>query len=646
MSVQAGLWNFDGQPPDEGWITTMSRELAQHGPDGEAVHRAPGLAMLYRPFHTTAESRLERQPYRSPRHVVTTWDGRLDNRTELVAELEGDLRDDRTDAAVAAAAYDRWGEEAFRRLVGDFAFVVWDEAKQCLYLAKDFAGARHLYYVLTPSSVRWSSRLDTLLLHGGGPWTLDEEWLGTYLMYRPSAYHTPYAEIRMIGPATFSKIERGREAIRRYWTWEPRRRIRYRTDAEYEEHFRALFRQSVQRRLRADAPVLAELSGGVDSSCIVSMADRIASDGEAETPRIDTTTRYRAGDPNGDLEFVHAIEQPRGRVGAHIEVADSPPGAGYYDEVPFIALPGASDAAWRVQRAVAAIMSKNGSRVVLSGIAGDEVCGGIPYPAGQLGDALVQGRCRELASLLVAWSRTKRIPVWRLAMLSGRHVLPRIRRRPDEVEAWISRGFASHLQLDRKYTSTVPVISWLTLPSQRVFANAFESERQVLTLHTLPPIGAIEKRYPFLDRDLVEFLFSIPSTQLLRPGDRRSLLRRSMRSLVPQAVLFRSAKSGGSCQLVATVQESGPSAVRVLDRHRELVGRYFDRASLVRALQAGAHGRHPSPLRLLRALDALLWIDALASRGLIRPATPFGSRAKPIRTSSAGILTRKEVTQK
>src|SRR6202035_132686 len=98
-------------------------------------------------------------------------------------------------------------------------------------------------------------------------------------------------------------------------------RIHYRSDAEYEEHFRFCFTESVKRRLRSDSPVLAELSGGMDSSSIVCMADQILARGKGETPRLDTLSYYDDSEPNwNERPYFTKVEEKRGRAGCHIDV--------------------------------------------------------------------------------------------------------------------------------------------------------------------------------------------------------------------------------------------------------------------------------------------------------------------------------------
>src|SRR5215467_3826948 len=119
MSVQAGIWNLDGQPIDRNFVSWLSDRVAQWGPDGESLWVDGPVALLHRPFHTTAEARRERQPVVSPRGFVLTWDGRLDNRTELAAELN--VSSNRTDADLIARGFEIFGTGVFAKVLGDWA---------------------------------------------------------------------------------------------------------------------------------------------------------------------------------------------------------------------------------------------------------------------------------------------------------------------------------------------------------------------------------------------------------------------------------------------------------------------------------------------------------------------------------------------
>src|SRR5579862_8124645 len=162
MSCQAGMWNFDGKPIDREFLGRLGASIVQYGPDGaDAMGRGgPGeyvhenVAMIYRPFHTNKESRLERQPYvtysketGAVRNVMT-WDGRLDNRDELIRALSYELdawhqkecmgssgngaAATYTDVAIVMGAWEKWGTECFKKLIGDFSLAVWEPNSRTL----------------------------------------------------------------------------------------------------------------------------------------------------------------------------------------------------------------------------------------------------------------------------------------------------------------------------------------------------------------------------------------------------------------------------------------------------------------------------------------------------------------------------------
>jgi len=105
MTVQFGRWNFEGQPPAPDYIEKVSAALAPYGPDSNESYSEGAIRILYRAFHTTKESRREKQPHISLSGAVITWDGRLDNRANLISELRDSATVNSTDVVVVAAAY-------------------------------------------------------------------------------------------------------------------------------------------------------------------------------------------------------------------------------------------------------------------------------------------------------------------------------------------------------------------------------------------------------------------------------------------------------------------------------------------------------------------------------------------------------------
>jgi len=167
MSVQFGRWNWEGQPPAPDYIEKVSATLAPYGPDSNEAYSKGGVRILYRAFHTTKESHRETQPHISPSGAVITWDGRLDNRAELIGELRDSLTIASTDVAIVAGAYEKWGSDCFAKLIGDWALSIWSPIHRSLILAKDPVGTHHLFYAFDNHQVTWSTLLDPLVRFAG-----------------------------------------------------------------------------------------------------------------------------------------------------------------------------------------------------------------------------------------------------------------------------------------------------------------------------------------------------------------------------------------------------------------------------------------------------------------------------------------------
>ena len=248
MSVQAGIWNFDGKPVDRNLIADLHASLKKQGPDGESHWVDGSIALLYRPFHTTKESRRETQPYISRRGFILTWDGRLDNRDELALEFRSYVESDPTDVALIAAAFDHWDIHCFSRITGDWAVSVWKPQQRELLFGVDYMAIRHIFYYLKNKSIWWSSDLSPLVLLSGDTFDIDDDYIAGYFANDPESHLTPYRGIREVPSGHFACVRDSNVSVERYWTFSPASRIRYKTDSQYEETFRHLFQQSVRRR--------------------------------------------------------------------------------------------------------------------------------------------------------------------------------------------------------------------------------------------------------------------------------------------------------------------------------------------------------------------------------------------------------------
>src|SRR5260370_116112 len=599
--------------------------ISPYGNDGEGSYLNENITIVYRAFHTTKEPRREMQPYTTASGAVITWDGRLDNRAELIGALGEFLTAESTDLSIVAAAYDTWGTDCFSRLMGDWALSIWNPGQRPLVLAKDPIGTRHLYYFFERDQVTWSTILDPLVLFSGKSLRLDEEYIAGWLSFSPAAHLTPYAEVHSVPPSCFVLLRPGSCSIKKYWDFDPRKTIVYATDGEYEEHLRAVFGHAVKRRLRSDSPILAELSGGMDSSSIVCMADTILAGGAAETPRLDTVSYYDDFEPNwNERPFFAKVEEKRGRSGCHIDVSKREPFNFELDGQHFAATPGSGASPTAISKKYSGCLSSNGNRVVLSGIGGDEVMGGVPTPTPEFENLLARFRFKTLAHQLKVWALEKRKPWLHLFFEAARAFFPATFVGVPKYKhpaPWLNLDFVKRNRAAlRGYEQRLKLFG--PLPSFQENLGTLEVLRRQLACGSLSLDPPFEKRYPYLDRELLEFIYGIPREQLVRPGQRRSLMRRALAGIVPDELLRRKRKAFVARGPLARISEEWPSPIQFSRQMQSAALGIVDSQRFADSRRRTQQARELSLVFLMRTFVIESWMRKLAGSGVI---PPFGT---------------------
>jgi asparagine synthase (glutamine-hydrolysing) len=627
MSVQFGRWNFESQVAAPDYIEKVGAALAPYGPDSNESYSRSGVRILYRAFHTTKESYRERQPYISSSGEVIVWDGRLDNRAELISELSDSLTAGSTDVAIVAMTSEKWGANCFAKLIGDWALSIWNPGNRSLILAKDPIGTRHLYYSFDNNQVTWSTILDPLVRLAGKTFALNEEYIAGWFSMFPAVDLTPCVGIHSVPPSSFVLLRPGRHTVSKYWDFDAQKKIRYRTDAEYEEHFRAVFATAVQRKLRSDRPVLAELSGGRDSSSIVCMADTIIVRGAADTPRLDTISYYDDSEPNwNERPYFTKVEEKRDRTGWHVNVGaqdpeqirphEPPPESAHGRFVPTPGYDGRTSPHFRM------CMASQGNRVVLSGIGGDEVMGGVPTPAPELENLLARAQFGVLAHQLKVWALEKRKPWFHLFWEAARGFFPPALvgvpkcRRP---APWLQSNFVKrHWAALTGYPSRTKLFG--PLPSFQDNVGTLDALRRQLARTPLPFDPPYEKRYPYLDRDLLEFMFGIPREQLVRPTQRRSLMRRALVGIVPDEILNRKGKAFVVRSPMVAISNDWPHFAEITQNMLSSSLGIVDSKRILEALQKARQGEEVRMVTLRRTLFLEDWLKDLRALEIINLA--------------------------
>ncbi|MFC4077206.1 asparagine synthase (glutamine-hydrolyzing) [Salinithrix halophila] len=509
-------------------LEQMNKELICRGPDAEGfwLSRRAGLSHR-RLIVIDPEGGVQPMVRRlHDRNRIITYNGEIYNMDELNRELtsRGHVMRTRSDTELILAAYDEWGEDAPRHLNGIFAFAIWDEVEESLFIARDRIGVKPLFYTRRGQSLLFASELKSLLAHPEIEPVLDEEGLAEVLVMSPSRTpgHGVFKGVEELRAGCWLKATRDRMAIRSYWNLESQP---HEDDFETTvERVRELFQDAVRRQLVSDVPVGTMLSGGLDSSAISACAASHFRDngmGPLDTFSVDYKENdrfFKANEfqPDPDAPWIRRMSSHLGSrhhdvVIEQRELVDALDAALRARD-----LPGMADVDASLLLFCQAI--KQDATVVLSGECADEVFGGYPW----------FHRPEMVHAQTFPWSRyiRERIqfysPEVESRILGEEYVGDRYREAlaevprlvgEDPVEARIREIF--YLNLTR----------WMPTLLDR-------KDRMSMAV-------GLEVRVPFCDHHLVEYVWNIPWSMKAVDGREKGLLRRAMAGVLPDDVLQR-----------------------------------------------------------------------------------------------------------
>jgi asparagine synthase (glutamine-hydrolysing) len=512
---------------------------------------------------TTPESLNEELPLEDCRgDLVITADARIDNREELVGALSlGDrLREEISDSDLILGAYEKWGEDSPRRLTGDFAFAIWDKRKRQLFCARDCMGIRPFYYFLSNKVFAFASEIEALLRVPEVPQRLNEVRVADLLVHNiADKTATFYEDVLRLVPAHSMTVGRHKTKTERFWTLDPTRELHLRSNEEYAEAFREVFAEAVRCRLRSAFPVGSELSGGLDSSSVACMARDLLVR-EAGNRRLHTVSAVFNEAPESDESaFIDSVIAGGGFEPHKVQVELlSPllaPRRVLWDADEPSILAGLSMPWGLAQEA-----SREGVRVLLNGYEGDLV---VSHGITRLAELASTGHWRKLASEIDAfsttteWSRQQILrtlvlrplaPDWLLGAWAALHGRAPWNRTQSMYSGAIREDFARLIGLSDRVealTSMDEEVPDSVGPSRRSHYEGFLHGANQYGVEIHGRIGAslaVENRYPFYDRRLMEFCLALPPEQKMSGGYTRAILRRAMADVLPDKIRWRQSK--------------------------------------------------------------------------------------------------------
>ena len=568
----------------------MNDIQAHRGPDGKAIwqHPAGHVGFAHRRLAIIDLSTGD-QPIGDGAGSWISYNGEIYNYIELRAELGSKMFRTSSDTEVALRAYQQWGTDCVKHFRGMFAFSLWDEETQTLFCARDRFGVKPFYYAEVDGVLYFASEIKTLIPFLPSVET-DLEGLKDYLCFQFClGGKTLFKRVKELLPGHTLTVRGGRVVVSRYWE------VYYRPDFQhtapyFENAVRELMAESVALHLRADVPVGAYLSGGLDSSIVASLA------AETEGSEFLAFTGRFGDDPAYD-ESMYAREMAEWKG---FQVMDIDIGAQdfvntiekviYHLDSP-VAGPGSFP-----QYLVSALAAKH-RKVVLGGQGGDEIFGGytrylVAYfeqcIKGAIDGTMKSGKFvvtyESIIPNLVALRNYKPLlkEFWRDGLFDDldRRYFRLINRAPalgDEIN-WAALGQYDPWETFRSifHGANVGHESYFDSMTHFDFKTLLPALLQVEDRVSMA--HGLESRVPFLDHRIVELAATIPADIKFENGNMKHVLRTAMRSKLPDRIFNRQDKMGFPVPLHEWLKSPGPVREYVRDifsteraRSRELI---------------------------------------------------------------------------
>ncbi len=562
MSGISAILHFDGSPVSPGDVKRMANVLSPYGPDRQRTLVRGNAAFVFCLHQLTPEDIFEQQPLILANRYILLFDGRIDNRHELAEAVNiasADLHVT-SDSTIAMRLFDRWGDRAFERILGDFAIIVMDMQERQLICARDHMGSRVLHYHLSATRFAVATTPDALFSLSWVPRIWNKDKVADTLINRGLNEETTYYEnIFRIAPASMIRLSGSRLAKSQFWFPENSADVRFKNDHEYVEAFQEHLHAAVKVRLRSRRAPCATMTGGLDlSSIAVVAADMLVASGN----RLDTFTAvpesgFRKEETQGlyydETPYVRQIAELNGNITPHfVQPRKTPILEQIAEQIRVGGVPsgGMLNGLWVMD--IYAAARSLGHNVMLCGEMGNLTMSN--DGRGIFVELLRTGRLLklfgEIASSGQRWRKMLRhytvgpfIPatIFRKYKQWTRGPYP-----PWYEYSAIRTDFAVQSgSVDRAAREYLSFDDPPPRDSKLIRANEFHNWCEMADwFAAVRARFGIDTRTPAADRRLVEFCLGIPNDQYRRKGQERWLIRRAMQGRLPQKVLSNPKRGG------------------------------------------------------------------------------------------------------
>ncbi len=596
-------------------LQRMCDVIKHRGPDDSGYTRQTGVALGMRRL-SIIDLAGGHQPISGEDGSVTiVFNGEIYNFLEIKPKLEarGHRFKTNSDTEAIVHGYEEYGPECLKELRGMFAFAIWDERAHSLFVARDRAGKKPLYYTLTPNGTFvFGSELKVLLEHPEVEPEIDPQALDAYLTlgYVPDPLSI-FKQVYKLPPGHYLIFSQGQVRVSQYWDFEFRPSAA-RSEEDYLEELRVLLDESVRLRLISDVPLGAFLSGGIDSSSVVALMAR-----HTAQP-VKTFSIGFHEDSYNELKYARLTAEKFGTD--HHEFFVTPDICSIVDELVWhFDEPFADSSA--IPTYMVSKLARDHVTVVLSGDGGDELFAGYTRYVvdskrrsfDHLPKVLREGLMRPLSQHLphATWGRNylHNVSLDPLARyLDSVSVFTALNRRSlytqDFKRRLDSGNYAARLfqQLIAELPSEDPLERLLYLDSKTYLPGDILTKVDRMSMAV-----SLEARAPLLDHKLIEFVTSIPASLKLAGWETKYLLKKAVQDLVPAEILHRP-KQGFGVPIQEWINQQLRSRLReTLTESRTRQRGYLDARYVDVLLDEHERGRRDHSMQLWSLFMLELW---------------------------------------
>ena len=546
-----GVYFFDQRSVPENSLRAMAKALAHRGPDEQGIFSQHSVGLVSRRLRIIDLSKDASQPMQDEQsrcHIV--FNGEIYNFRELRKELEGRHKFfSKSDTEVVLRLFMDQPEGCWKILNGMFAAAIYDSESRELFLARDHAGIKPLYYWADDHCLVFASELKALFATELVPREINLQAIAEYLRlgYFPGEW-TPYKSIRKLRPGHYCKVNTNGMEIHTYWSASQILREQKMDVAasQIEDALDCLLQSSVEAQMVSDVPVGAFLSGGIDSSLIVALMSRLS-----KKPVQTFTVGFSRMGYYDEREYARQIanhfKTEHHEYSVDAEIEDLLPRLTETFDEPF-----ADSSA--VPTFCLAELAKKHVTVALSGTGGDEIFGGYrKYMAAQwsaifnsLPDSIRRG-VRKTAAILPASRRS----LWQERALLLQRFTSLPSNEPPEVQ-FNSLFTRNEIQELLELESEIPPLEFESQSSSAaqnlmLFDLEYYLPEDLLVKEDRCTMAfGLEARVPYLDRDLIEFMLPLPLKYKVSGGTTKKLFRKVAARYLPQSILKRPKHGFGS----------------------------------------------------------------------------------------------------